>query len=140
MRTISRSLATMAGLAIVLCAGGFAAMEMRAANAADEDRVLRHIVLFDLKDDTLVDTLATIEAAAYRMAEDIEVIQYLEWGRNLDFNTRNDGYDFVLLVEFASIEDLEVYGPHPDHDVFRAIVGPHVERVLVVDYWGKRGN
>ena len=140
MKGISRTMMTMAVAALVgmLCASGATLLRTDGASAADEGRVLRHIVLFDLKEESqTVDILNTIEAATYQMAEDIEVIQHIEWGSNLDFNTRNDGYDFVLLVEFASIEDLEVYGPHPDHDVFRAIVGPHVERVLVVDYWGK---
>lgn len=118
----------------VLALVAVAAWPMHGADAGNEVRVLRHIVLFDLHEDAPLDA---IEAGAYQMGKDIEVIQHIEWGRNLDFNTRNDGYDFVLLVEFASVEDLEIYGPHPDHDVFRDIVRPHIERILVVDYWGR---
>jgi hypothetical protein len=126
------------GLVTAIAAAGLVMAHGGApAGAAEEGRVLRHIVLFDLKAETDAETLAAIEAGANQMGVDIEQIQHIEWGRNLDFNTRNDGYDFVLLVEFASIEDLEIYGPHPDHDVFRDIVRPHVERILVVDYWGK---
>lgn len=97
--------------------------------------LLRHIVLFDLKEGTPDDALAAIEAAAHQMTVDVETIHSLEWGPNLSFNTRNDGYDFVLLVNFASVEDLEIYGPHPGHDAFREVALPHVERVLVMDYW-----
>ena len=98
-------------------------------------QVLRHIVLFEMKPGTSEEALAAIEAAAYQMKTDIEVIQAIEWGQNIAANTRNQGFEYALLVTFASEEDLAIYGPHPGHDAFKAVAIPHVEQVLVVDYF-----
>ena len=33
--------------------------------------------------------------------------------------------------------DRAVYLPHPDHKAFGAVLGPHLDDVLVLDYWTK---
>lgn len=98
-------------------------------------QVLRHVVLFEMKPGTSEEALAAIETAAHKMKDDIEVIKALEWGQNIAANTRNQGFEYALLVTFASEEDLAVYGPHPGHDAFKEVAIPHVEQVLVVDYF-----
>lgn len=115
----------------------FVALLMSPLSIADEPapQVLRHIVLFEMKPGTPEEALAAIEAAAYQMKNDIEVIQAIEWGQNIAANTRNQGFEYALLVTFASEEDLAVYGPHPGHETFKAVAIPHVEQVLVVDYF-----
>lgn len=100
-----------------------------------EPQVLRHVVLFEMKPGTSEEALAAIEAAAHQMKEDIEVIEALEWGQNIAANTSNQGFEYALLVTFASEEDLAIYGPHPGHDKFKEVALPHVEQVLVVDYF-----
>ncbi len=36
---------------------------------------------------------------------------------------------------FATEADRDTYLPHPAHKEFVALVGPHVDKVCVVDYW-----
>jgi hypothetical protein len=40
-------------------------------------------------------------------------------------------------VTFKSEADRDAYLPHPAHKDFVAIVGPHVDKVCVVDFWSR---
>jgi hypothetical protein len=35
-------------------------------------------------------------------------------------------------------KDREIYLPHPDHKAFVEIAGPHIDKVLVLDYWAQK--
>jgi len=39
--------------------------------------------------------------------------------------------------EDTSEADRDAYLPHPAHKDFGAIVGPHVDKVCVVDFWSR---
>ena len=43
----------------------------------------------------------------------------------------------IPLVTFANEQGRDAYLPHPAHEAFKKIVGPHLDKVLVVDYWAK---
>lgn len=95
---------------------------------------LRHIVLLDFKDGTTPEQLAGMDAAAKTLKEAVDTIQTLELGRNLDSNTRNQGYTHCLFMTFKDEAGLQVYGPHPGHEAFKQSLLPLVEKVLVFDY------
>jgi hypothetical protein len=38
-------------------------------------------------------------------------------------------------VTFKSEKDRDAYLPHEAHKAFIQIAGPHIDKVLVVDYW-----
>jgi len=40
-------------------------------------------------------------------------------------------------VTFKDEKSRDEYLPHPDHEAFGGILGPHLDKVLVVDYWAK---
>ena len=48
-----------------------------------------------------------------------------------------DGYTHAFLVTFADEKGREVYLPHPAHKEFGKLVGPHIDKVFVFDYWTK---
>ena len=50
----------------------------------------------------------------------------------------NQGLTHFFFVTFASEKDRDDYIVHPDHKVFVALVGPHVDKVTVLDYWVKK--
>ncbi|MGE5945005.1 MAG: Dabb family protein, partial [Flavobacteriales bacterium] len=47
----------------------------------------------------------------------------------------NKGFTHCFLVTFDSEEDRAVYLPHPAHKAFIDILSPHLDDVLVIDYW-----
>ncbi len=99
------------------------------------DRVLRHVVLFKFKDTTTDQQVRQIEEAFYALPEKVDAIYDLEWGTDVSVEGRSEGFTHCFLVSFLSEEDRAAYLPHPDHKAFGSIVGPHLDKVLVVDYW-----
>ncbi|MCA9181727.1 MAG: Dabb family protein, partial [Planctomycetales bacterium] len=47
----------------------------------------------------------------------------------------SDGFTHCFLLTFKSEADRDSYLPHPAHRAFGAALKPHLEKVLVVDYW-----
>ena len=61
---------------------------------------IRHIVLLHLKDAVSAEQQKDLQKAADKLRADVETVQTLELGKNLDSNTRNDGYTECLFVTF----------------------------------------
>jgi hypothetical protein len=45
------------------------------------------------------------------------------------------GFTHCFFVSFATEADREVYLPHNAHKEFVSILQPHLDKVLVIDYW-----
>lgn len=66
----------------------------------------------------------------------ISCIKALEWGSNISTEGLDQGHHDVFLLTFATTEDLhDTYLPHPAHVAFVELFKPHVDNVLVLDYW-----
>ena len=102
-----------------------------------EQSVLRHVVLFQFKDGTPDENVREIEAAFRALPDKIDVIQDFEWGTDVSVEGKAEGFTHCFFVTFASEADRDAYLPHPDHAAFGAVLRPHLEKVLVVDYWQK---
>lgn len=102
-----------------------------------EKDVLRHVVLFKFKDTSSPEDVKKVEDAFLALPAKIKEIKSLEWGLNNSPEGHDQGYTHCFFVTFNSEEDRAVYLPHPDHQVFGAILGPHLDKVLVFDYWTK---
>ena len=66
--------------------------------------------------------------------DQIDVIQDLEWGTDLNEGARSQGLTHCLLMTFNSKEELEIYLPHPKHEAFKELAIPHIAKLTVVDY------
>jgi len=99
------------------------------------EKVLRHVVLFKFKDESSQEDVKKVEDAFLGLSSKIEQIKDLEWGINNSPEGLDQGFTHCFLVTFASEEDRAIYLPHPDHQDFVTILGPHLDKVLVVDYW-----
>ncbi|MEJ1223475.1 Dabb family protein [Sediminicola sp. 1XM1-17] len=102
-----------------------------------QDRVLRHVVLFKFKEGTSPMEVATIEAAFNTLPSKIKAIHTFEWGLNNSPEGLNKGFTHCYFLTFKTEEDRDVYLPHPEHKAFGALLTPHLEDVLVVDYWAQ---
>ncbi|MGB5821615.1 MAG: Dabb family protein [Saonia sp.] len=102
-----------------------------------QDSILRHVVLFKFKEGTSKQKLIQIEEAFGALPSKIAQIQSFEWGLNNSPEGLEKGFTHCFFLTFKSEEDRAIYLPHPDHKAFGALLEPHLEDVLVLDYWTK---
>ena len=101
------------------------------------EELLRHVVLVKFKEGTSQEDIAKVEEAFGKLENQIPEIKDYEWGTNNSPEGADKGFTHCFFVTFASEEDRAIYLPHPDHKVFVEVLTPHMEDVLVVDYWAK---
>ena len=101
-------------------------------------QVLRHVVLFKFKDDTSSQQVREIENAFRALPEKVDTICDFEWGTDVSVENLQQGFTHCFLVTFRSEADRAKYLPHPAHKEFGGILGPHLDKVLVIDYWTKK--
>ena len=99
------------------------------------DRLLRHVVLFAFKPAATPEQVAEIERAFAALPSQIPAIHDFEWGRDVSVENAAQGFTHCFLVTFLSEADRAMYLPHPAHKAFGEVLHPHLERVLVIDYW-----
>ena len=98
---------------------------------------LRHVVLFKFKKEATSEAIKNIENAFIALPSKINTINDFEWGLNNSTEGLNKGLTHCFLVTFDSKEDRAAYLPHPAHKAFTTLLGPHLEDVLVLDYWAR---
>ncbi|MDO6519775.1 Stress responsive A/B Barrel Domain [Zobellia uliginosa] len=134
-------------LTLTLCLVLFALLSLafknRTAHQTDQsismqkDSLLRHVVLFKFKPETTKEDIKKVEEAFTALPSKIPQIVGYEWGLNNSPEGLNQGFTHCFFLTFNSEEDRAIYLPHPDHKAFGDILGPHLDDVLVVDYWAK---
>jgi len=98
---------------------------------------LRHVVLFQFKDTSTPADIATVEAAFGELPSKISEIKGFEWGLNNSPENLNKGLTHCFFLTFDSEKDRDTYLTHPAHVAFGDVAGPHIQDVVVVDYWTK---
>ena len=97
--------------------------------------MLRHVVLFKFKEGTADKDIKKVEAAFAKLPAKISQIADYEWGLNNSPEGLNKGFTHCFFISFKSEEDRAIYLPHPDHKAFVDVLSPHLDDVVVVDYW-----
>lgn len=111
--------------------------KMTSQETTNQDKLLRHIVLFKFKENTTKEELKSIEDAFTALPSKISEIVDFEWGTNNSPEGLDKGFTHSFFVSFKNEEGRAVYLPHPDHKAFVEVASPHIEDVLVLDYWTK---
>lgn len=101
------------------------------------DSLLRHAVLFSFKADSYPAGVKAVEEAFAALPGKIPEIRDYEWGINNSPEELNKGFTHLFFVTFTSEADRAVYLPHPAHLAFVEVLKPHLDEVLVLDYWTK---
>ncbi len=114
-----------------------AAAVCRGEETTKQEKVLRHAVFFKFKDDTSPADVKKVVAAFNELPKKIDSIKDYQAGKNISPIGFDDGYTHCFLVTFKDEAGRAKYLPHPDHKAFGATLGPHLDKVFVVDYWGK---
>lgn len=101
-------------------------------------RMLRHAVLFKFKDSASPTDIKKVETTFRALPGQIPEIKSLEWGINNSPENLNQGFTHLFFLSFESEAGRAVYLPHPAHKAFGKVLGPHLDKVLVVDYWAEK--
>jgi lysophospholipase L1-like esterase len=105
---------------------------------AVEGKILRHVVLFKFKDDVTPEQVQEVVTAFAALKAKIETIEDFEWGTDVGVENLAAGFTHCFVVSFRDTAGRDLYLPHPAHEDFKKLVGPRLDKVLVVDYWTNR--
>ena len=125
------------GLLATVVLAGIAAAAWSAAETPSEyshSGQLRHVVLFKFKDGTSPEDIANVEKAFAALPAKIPQIAGFEWGTDCSVENLSQGFTHCFVLTFKSKKDRDDYLPHPEHKAFGKILGPHLDKVLAVDY------
>ena len=123
--------------ALLVAAVAMAAFTLE-THAEDKDgKMLRHVVLFKFKDDASAKQVLEVTDAFGRLPNRIDAIRDFEWGTDVSVENKSAGFTHCFVVTFADEKGRDEYLPHPAHKEFVKLVGPVLDKVLVVDYWAK---
>jgi hypothetical protein len=101
------------------------------------DSLLRHVVLFGFKETSSAADVQSIVDAFIALPPKISEVKDFEWGTNSSPEGLNQGLTHAFTLTFHSEADRDAYLPHPAHQEFVALLGPHLDKVTVLDYWTK---
>lgn len=126
-------------LAVVVMTCGMAiSADKGAGKSKQEQRQLRHVVMFKFKDGTSASQVKTIEDAFRALPGKIDTIADFEWGTDVSVEDHANGFTHCFLVTFSTQAGLNAYLPHEAHQGFVSVLKPHMDKVLVVDYWARK--
>jgi hypothetical protein len=107
----------------------------RPSAADEEQKMLRHVVMFEFKAASSEKDIQNVVDAFRALPDKIPQIVDFEFGTNNSPENLADGFTHCFLVSFSSEEGRAAYLPHPAHQEFVEVLKPHLEKVMVIDYW-----
>lgn len=109
--------------------------EAQSTSSNKTKKYLRHVVLLKFKDASSPAEIKKVEDAFRALSSKIKEIKGFEWGTNNSPENINQGFTHCFFVTFSTEKDREIYLPHPAHKAFVDVLVPHMDKVLVIDYW-----
>jgi hypothetical protein len=101
------------------------------------EKMLRHVVMFKFKEEATPADVKKVEDAFKALPAQIKAVKAFEWGKNNSPENLNQGFTHCFFVTFRSEKDREIYLPHPAHQAFVEVLKPHLDKVMVLDYWAE---
>ena len=97
--------------------------------------VVKHIVMFKLKDDApaekKLEAMNAFKKAIEALPAKIPFIRKVEVGLNMN---PNETWHIALYSEFDSLDDVKAYATHPDHVAAAGLLAEVKESRACVDY------
>ena len=100
-----------------------------------DQKLLRHVVLFKFKASATPEQIKQVEDAFRALPTKINLIKGYEWGTNVSPENLSQGFTHCFFLTFSSDKDRDAYLVHPAHKDFGKLLGPSLDKALVVDYW-----
>jgi quinol monooxygenase YgiN len=107
---------------------------------SQQERLLRHVVLFQFKEEATEEQINEIVEAFGKLPSRIDAIHDYEWGTDVSPEGLSKGFTHCFLVTFKSEQARDEYLPHPAHQAFVEKLKPILKDVTVVDYWTRPGT
>ena len=104
-------------------------------SAAEEGKVLRHIVMYKFKPETTSAQIQEVIDAFGGLPKKVDTIIGYEAGSNVSKEGKSEGFTHVFVVTFKNEADLAAYLVHPAHEAYVKVVKDKREKVVVFDYW-----
>lgn len=97
--------------------------------------MINHVVLFKLKEFPLEEkqqVISKLKSMLLALKGKINELKYIEVGENYELGAKS--FDVALISHFETVEDLDVYRVHPEHQKVIAYTGEVVEARAAVDF------
>jgi len=97
--------------------------------------MINHVVLFKLKDysaEEKAQIISELKVKLLALKNIIAEAKYIEVGENYELESKS--YDLALLSHFESVEDLDAYRVHPEHQKVVARIGEVTVARAAVDF------
>ncbi len=97
--------------------------------------MINHVVLFKLKQYPLEEKqkiVSELKAMLLALKEKISELKHVEVGENYELEAKS--YDIALISHFESLEDLDKYRVHPEHQKVVKYVGEVTDARAAVDF------
>ena len=119
---------------------GFLAMTTQAAEEAPKksEKVLRHVVLFKFKADATKEQVQEVVDAFRALPKKIDAIIGFEYGTDVGVENLANGFTHGFVVTFRDEKGRDTYLPHKDHEVFKKLAIPRIDKVLVFDFFADK--
>jgi hypothetical protein len=98
---------------------------------------LYHVVSIKFKKSATKEQIKAVEDAFVALKDKIPGIASLTWGTNVSPEKHDKGFTHCFVLTFASEKDRNAYLPHPAHGAFGKVLGPVMDDVMVIDFWGQ---
>ena len=103
---------------------------------AEAKGAVYHVVSLKFKPSATKAQIKAVEDAFVGLKDKIPAIESLTWGTNVSPEKHAKGFTHCFVLTFATEKDRDAYLPHPDHKKFGSVLGPVLEDVFVIDFWG----
>jgi hypothetical protein len=107
------------------------------ASAKENQKVLRHIVLYKFKDDLKPGEVQEVIDAFAALPSKIDTIVGFEHGTNVSPEGKSEGMTHAFVVSFRDEQGRDTYLKHPAHLAYVDVVRNRREKVVVFDYWAE---
>jgi hypothetical protein len=101
-----------------------------------EGKLLFHVVSIKFKQGTSKEQIRAVEEAFTGLKEKIPGIVAMTWGTNVSPEKHDKGFTHCFILAFDGEKSRDSYLPHPEHKAFGKVLGPVMEDVFVIDFWG----
>jgi hypothetical protein len=98
------------------------------------DGPVYHVVHFKFKKEATPEQIKKVETEFAALKEKIDAIQTFNWGTDVSPEKLSDGFTHCWVITFKDTASRDAYLVHPAHKAFVTILGPVLEKPLVVDF------
>ena len=122
-------------LLLMIMTGAVLVSEVAQGNRAEDQKVLRHIVLYKFKDGLPAADVQEVIDTFAALPKKIDTIAGFGHGTNVSPEGKSEGLTHAFVVSFRDEAGRDAYLKHPAHLAYVDVVKNRREKVVVFDYW-----